>query len=219
MKDEHNLIVKPDEGERETNHMLIQPSFGLNFGEYLRHFRVNGGNHDFTTQVKLAEHLHIDPKKVSKVECDNENIDIKTAAKWCKAVGWYEGLDLLSSKLGLDPFGLIPVNPKLNENVLAALNNLHTQLTEALRAVEKLQEEERKAQPAIARGVYKPNKNMVMYKKEIADCIPAVKTFFYANERQEREKMKEIGALWNQQALDDLVAMPRLDELRASVAL
>ncbi|MGG3871624.1 helix-turn-helix domain-containing protein [Brevibacillus laterosporus] len=199
--------------------MAIQPSFTWNFGEFLRHFRVNGGNHDFSTQVKLAKHLRVDPKKISKVECENENIDVEVAAKWCKAVGWYEGLDLLSSKIGLDPFGLVPVNPKLNENVLAALNNLHTQLTEALRAVEKLQEEERKAQPAIARGVYKPNKNMVMYKKEIADCIPAVKTFFYANERQNRIGMKEIGALWNQQALDDLVAMPRLDELRASVAL
>ncbi|OAJ75276.1 hypothetical protein AYJ08_05140 [Brevibacillus sp. SKDU10] len=199
--------------------MAIQPSFMWNFGEFLRHFRVNGGNHDFSTQVKLAKHLCVDPKKISKVECENESIDVEVAAKWCKAVGWYEGLDLLSSKIGLDPFGLVPVNPKLNENVLAALNNLHTQLTEALRAVEKLQEEERKAQPAIARGVYKPNKNMVMYKKEIADCIPAVKTFFYANERQNRIGMKEIGALWNQQALDDLVAMPRLDELRASVAL
>ncbi|QOS98144.1 helix-turn-helix transcriptional regulator [Brevibacterium sp. JNUCC-42] len=199
--------------------MAIQPSLIWNFGEYLRHFRVHGGNHDFSTQVKLAKHLRIDPKKISKVECENESIDIETAAKWCKAVGWYEGLDLLSSKIGLDPFGLVPVNPKLNENVLASLNNLHTQLTEALRAVEKLLEEERKAQPAIARGVYEPNKNMVMYKKEVADCIPAVKTFFYANERQKRVGMKEIGAIWNQQALDALVAMPRPDELRASVAL
>ncbi|MGG0757292.1 helix-turn-helix domain-containing protein [Brevibacillus laterosporus] len=199
--------------------MAIQPSFTWNFGEFLRHFRVHGGNHDFSTQVKLAKHLRVDPKKISRVECENESIDIEVAAKWCKAVGWYEGLDLLSSKIGLDPFGLVPVNPKLNENVLAALNNLHTQLTEALRAVEKLQEEERKAQPAIARGVYKPNKNMVMYKKEIADCIPAVKTFFYANERQNRIGMKEIGALWNQQALDDLVAMPKIDEFREPVAL
>ncbi|MGG3874713.1 hypothetical protein [Brevibacillus laterosporus] len=198
--------------------MLIKPSSSSNFGQYLRYFREHGSNHDFAKQIKLAKHLHIDPRKASKVEQGKDSIDIETAAKWCNAIEWYEGLDLLSSMLGLDPFGLIPVDPKLNGNVLAALNNLHAQLTEALRAVEILLEEERKAQPAIVRGVYKPSETMLLYKKEIADCIPAVKTFFYASERQDRVEMKRIGAIWNQQAMDDMVAMPRVEEMKKEVS-
>ncbi|MED4783469.1 hypothetical protein [Brevibacillus choshinensis] len=189
-----------------------------NFGEYLRHYRVNNPNPNMRTQIQVATHLRIDPKKVSKVECGEIEPDIALAAEWCIALEWYEGCDLLSHAYGLDPLGLVPVDPALNQNVSETLHNLRRQLKQALAAVEELIDNEPVANRAAMRGTYQLTTEAKNYIKEVADVIPAIKSYLYAADREDRAEMREIGRMWNIEALTEQVAMPRIDQLEPAVA-
>lgn len=190
-----------------------------NFGEYLRHYRVNNPNPNMRTQIQIAKRLNLDPKKVSKVECGDIEPDIALAAQWCIALEWYEGCDLLTHAYGLDPLGFVPVDPELNQNVSETLHNLRRQLRQALESVEELIDHEPVSNRAARRGTYKLTTEAKNHIKEVADVIPAVKSYLYAAERENRAEMREIGRMWNNEALSGQVALPRVDQLEPALAV
>lgn len=187
-------------------------------GLYLRYFRLNSYNHSCRTQVGIGAVIGLDQKRISNIECGYDEPSLQVAAEWCKATGWYEGWDLISHVYGLDPFGFVPVDPALNQDVSDALHNLRRQLKQALDAIEKLIDEEPAVNLAIRRGSYETNQVMKINKKQVADLIPAVKSYFYALERENRAEMREIGYMWNLEALAEQVAMPKIDQLESVVA-
>ncbi|MGG3012253.1 hypothetical protein ABEO98_22565 [Brevibacillus parabrevis] len=182
-------------------------------GLYLRYFRLNSYDHSCKTQVGLGAVIGLDQKKISNVECGYDEPSLQVAAEWCKATGWYEGWDLISHVYGLDPFGFVPVNPILNQDVAKALHNLKRQMKQAREAIDLLIDEEPEIDLAVRRGTYQMDATTKNLKKQVADLIPAVKTYFYALEREDRAAMREIGAMWNNEALSEQVAMPKISQL------
>jgi len=185
-------------------------------GLYLKEFRINSYDPSLRTQSGLGSVLDITQKQVSLIECGLTEAPVQLAARWCKETEWFEGCDLLSHIYGLDPFGFVPVDPGLNQNVSEALHNLKRQLKQALEAVDKLIEEEPGTNIAIRHGTYTLTSELKECIKEVADLIPAVKTYFYASERQDRAHMREIGSMWNIEALDDRVAMPGIENFAST---
>lgn len=188
-------------------------------GLYLRYFRLNSYNHSCRTQVGIGAIIGLDQKRISNIECGYDEPSLQVAAEWCKATGWYEGWDLISHVYGLDPFGFVPVDPALNQDVAKALHNLRRQLKQAREAIDCLIDEEPEIDLAVRQGNYRMDPSQKNQTKQIADVIPAIKTYFYALEREHRAEMRDIGAMWNNEALAERVAMPRINQLEdAAVA-
>jgi DNA-binding XRE family transcriptional regulator len=212
-------MVKLFQSWKEREHMANTAYARQQIGLYLKHFRLNAQDSSIRTQTGLGAVLGLDQKRVSNIECGYDEPSLKVAADWCRLTGWFEGWDLISHIYGLDPFGFVPVDPALNQSVSDALHNLRRQLKQALDAVEQLIEEEPAVSLAIRRGSYKPSQETKHHEKQVADLIPAVKTYFYSLEREKRSEMKEIGYMWNLEALTEQVAMPRIDQLGLAAAI
>ncbi|WP_019123779.1 helix-turn-helix domain-containing protein [Brevibacillus massiliensis] len=192
-----------------ANKAYLRQQLGL----YLKHFRINSYDHSLRTQSDLGAALGITQKQVSLIECGLSEPSVQLAAEWSKKTGWFEGCDLVTYLYGLDPLELVPVDPQLNQSVSEALHNLRRQLRQALEAVEQFVDDEPEVALAIRRGGYTVDPLTKFNEKQIADLIPAVRTFFYAAERQNRTDLQEICSMWNVEALAEQVAMPKIDQL------
>lgn len=163
-------------------------------GSVLKHFRVKSRKHTGgLSQGMLADKLFVAQQAVSRIELGLEIPTKEIIAKWVRVTGYEEGWDLYANMNNLHRFALPPIRPELNERFSETLLNMEEQLQEAMRGLEILKSLQNQRIPGKPFEITPPFLSAL---QDLIDLKPAVKSVFYATERDLKADTEEVFSNW-----------------------